>query len=151
MEISGGSGRFDCNGWRLLNQVWNIFPYLLLVFLLIPGGICSCLATAWSHRGAFSALFACALHRSYLHPLTPASLPTLCPFVLRCLGCLSQLLKRVVRVWERPAKAEHCKSLAACHGSQTVDQILSSLGSAVSLHVPISWEDWKIFFLFENK
>lgn len=39
MEISGSSGRWDCNGWKRFNRAWNIFRYLLQVFLLIPGGM----------------------------------------------------------------------------------------------------------------
>lgn len=38
MDISGGLGRCDCSGRSRLNRAWNICTYLMLVFLLIPGG-----------------------------------------------------------------------------------------------------------------
>ena len=80
-------------------------------------------------------------HLCFARELPPSSyssytlLPFRCTVWDACRSC-----SEVVCVWESPAKAERCKSLAACQRSQTVDEILSSLGLTVSLHVRISWE-----------
>lgn len=98
MEISGGSGQWDCKGWSHLNRVWNILPYLMLVFL---GGICSWLRrTVWSCGGAFSAVFACALHGNHLHPLPPAPLPHSSSLSAAVFGMPVTAAQRLLHVWE---------------------------------------------------
>lgn len=98
MEISGGSGQWDCKGWSHLNRVWNILPYLMLVLL---GGICSWLRrTVWSCGGAYSAVFACALHGNHLHPLPPAPLPHSSSLSAAVFGMPVTAAQRLLHVWE---------------------------------------------------
>lgn len=90
-------------------------------------------------RDFLSSLHLCFAQEPPASSSSSSSPPHQLPFLLWCLGCLSQLLKGCC-MSERTARAEGYKSLAASPGSQVIDQGLSNLGTTVNLHVPISWK-----------
>lgn len=149
MEISGGSGQCDCKGWSHLNRVWNILPYLMLVFL---GGICLWLrGTVCSHGGTFSALFICASYRNHLHPLPPAPLPHASSLSAVVFGMPVTAAQRLLHVWENSQgwRLQIPCSIPWQPGYRSgFKQPWDHCQSACSHFVK---GNWKIFVCFENK
>lgn len=119
MDVSGGLGRCDCSGRSRLSRAWSIFTYLMLVFLLIPGGgelTSSSRAVPW--RGFLSPLPSPVAQKQSPSFSSGVSAPA----ASCCCACGA-----AAQSW---ARAERCTAPAACPSSQTNYRFLSSLGSA---------------------